>query len=118
MIWLAEQASDARPLIHHHEMRAGDNFAHTYTFTDSAGVLVDVSSWSVAARVDPELAATPSVPFTVTLNSTGVVTVSATAAELSGVPAGLKHWWEFVRADLDETCFAGRFKVFADRASA
>ena len=115
---MASLTSDARPFVQHHEMRFGDDFVHTYTFTDSAGALVDVSSWGFVARVDPELSTTASVAFTVSYGSTGVVTLSATAAELSGVVVGSKHWWEFLRGSTNQTYFAGRFKVYADRASA
>jgi hypothetical protein len=115
---MASLTSDARPFVQHHEMRFGDDFAHIWTFTDSAGVLVDVSAWGIVGRVDPELAGVDSVALTVTHVSTGVVEFSATAAELAGLAAGGKHWWEFVRGSTNETYFAGKFKVFADMASA
>jgi len=97
-------------------IRQGDDFRHTYTFRDEAAALIDVSAWSLSGVIDPS-DGSASVALSVSHDSAGVFTISATAASMSTVPVGTKHEWDLKRGDSNETIFAGKFKVYEDTAN-
>ena len=108
--------TDLRPVVQDFLIRDGDDFRNRYTFRDSDKVLIDVSTWALTGVIDPS-DGSASVALTVTHDSLGVFTISATALDLAGVIVGTKHEWDLKRGDSNETLFAGKFKVYEDKAN-
>jgi hypothetical protein len=66
----------------------GTDFLTTITLTDDEGIAVDLSNYTGAAQIRKYYTSSNAVNFTVTANSTGVVTISLSSAVTNTIDYG------------------------------
>lgn len=99
----------------------GDSFADSFTFSQSGSAL-NLTGYTFRAQVRAERDHTAPMLATLTVGTgsvaTGVVTVSATAAQMTLDPG--RYWWEFewTTGSTVRTVLGGEFVVEAEVAAA
>jgi len=99
--------------------RKGDTFTLEFTFTDSDGDAIDISSYSWKMDVKETDTSSSDIiadaSFTYTGNSSGKLTVTATAAVMAGVSGGLYVYdLQSTNSGVVKTWVYGLFKINED----
>lgn len=113
----ARTESDLTAADHDIRVTAGQDVTETFEYVDKDGYPLDTTGVAFVAQIKAAGIETL-IDLTVTNSgTTGLITVTATAAGLSAVTAGGTHYWDLTPDDIDYARLQGFWIVEADQVT-